>query len=308
MDGDASTADAAWAWSTAITNSWSLGAAAAGMTRASIACVSIPITQEMWIDGFRLGADNSDDDDHQLLMVSPSSVENGACTVQPLPSSDELIYAAGLGSNSELALPAGTAVHVTPSMGYLVLYDHLVNDTTSAITGSTTIEIHQVADPATVAHDVDMVLGGGPSSLMISPTHQTQTSFCTPTQTAGYQWNVIALWPHMHDSGTHITVSVAGAAAPILDTDYSYLDEHWYPIPEAQQLVDTNAELDVTCTMAKVTGTLGYDEIKSESQGDTVCWTGIYKWPTGTDPSTAQGVPYGPEVCVDGIASTHLGD
>jgi hypothetical protein len=301
MDGDASTADAAWSWSPAISDDWSLGPAA-GSARASIACVSVPITQEMWIDGFRLGSDNSDDDDHQLLLVSPSPVENGLCTVQPLPSNNELIYAAGLGTNSELALPAGTAVHVTPAMGYLVLYDHLVNATTSAITGTTTIEIHQVADSSTVAHDVDMVLGGQ-GTLAISPTNQTQTGPCHPTETAGYQWHVIGLWPHMHDSGTHATVSVGGT--PILDTDYSYLDEHWYAVPESQQLVDTGAELDVTCTMAKVTTTLGYNEIQSESQGYTVCWTGIYKWPTGTDPSTAQGVPYGPEVCVDGIASTH---
>jgi hypothetical protein len=301
MDGDASSADAAWAWSPAITDPWSLNSLGSAGPAATIRCMSVPITQEMWIDGFRLGSNNADDDDHQLLLVSPVSVENGECE---LSSSDELIYAAGLGANSELALPAGTAVHVTPSMGYLALYDHLVNDTTSTITGSTTIEIHQVADPATVVHDVDMVLGGM-GSFTITPSAPTTTGHCYPTHTAGYQWNVIALWPHMHESGTHVSVAVEGASAPMLDTNYSYLDEHWYPVPEAQQLVDTNAVLDVTCTMANATTALEYGEIQPESQGQTVCWTGIYKWPTGTDPSMATGVTYGPEDCVENIASTH---
>jgi hypothetical protein len=295
--GDTSTADAAWTWQAAITNNWVITSVGAGVVHTNSSCASIPIAQEMWIDGFRLGSSATTADEHPLLVVTTDSAASG-CKYDPLSTNDEMLYAGGFGPNNEVDLPSGTAVHITPAMGNLVLYDRLENDTGSTINGSTTIEVHQVADPSTVVHDVDMVLGGM-GSLAISPTNTTATGHCHPTITAGYQWNIIGLWPHMHESGTHVTVSIAGTS--LLDTDYSHLDEHWDMVPET--LLDTGAELDVTCTMANATTALGYDEVKAESQGDTVCWTGIYKWPTGTDSAT--GAPYGPEACVQGIAPLH---
>jgi hypothetical protein len=291
--GDTSTADAAWTWQPAITNNWMLGPAGSGSVRTTSSCASIPIAQEMWIDGFRLGSSATTADEHPLLVVTTDPT---CGQYDPLSTNDEMLYAGGFGPNNEVDLPSGTAVHITPAMGNLVLYDRLENNTGSTINGSTTIEVHQVADPSTVVHDVDMVLAGTGNSLAIAPPNtMTATGHCHPTITAGYQWHIIGLWPHMHESGTHVTVSIVGGTT-LLDTDYSHLDEHWYTIPET--LLDTGAELDVTCTMANATTTLTYDEVEAESQGSTVCWTGMYKWPTGTDSAT--GAPYGPEACVQG--------
>src|SRR5262249_13863934 len=155
----------------------------------------------------------------------------------PFQSDDanaEVVFATGLGSNSALELPTGTAVHLVPgsrSPLYFKLYGHLVNETGSAISGTNGIEVHQVADPSPVAHDVDMVMDGMGSFSIAAQQSMTVSGACFPTSAApGYQWHIVGLWPHMLESGTHVSVTIGSTA--ILDTDYSYLDERNYVIPE----------------------------------------------------------------------------
>jgi len=294
---DAGTADAAWDWQPLISNNWTMAAGQSG-----IKCMIMPITQEMWIDGFRPAAAMDPANDHQFVIVTPDS---GCLLDRALNPEDELIYAAGLG-DAQLALPTGTAVHVTPKNAAnqslnLVLYDHIANEGSSPVSGTSAIEVHYVADPATVAHEVDMVLGGN-GSMWNVPANDQPTSItgqCFPTTAAGYQWHVVAVWPHMHESGQHVTVSIAGQTTPIFDGGYDYQHEGTYVVPDT--LVDTGAELDVRCTLANANPVaLTYDEIMPEPDGKTVCWTGLYKYPTGTDPNTATGTAYGPEACVVG--------
>jgi hypothetical protein len=295
IDGPATTGsdagvDAAWTWQTLITNTWTMPANASG-----ISCHTIPITQEAWIDGFRPAGPMDPANDHLFVMITSSSSCSGT---QPLGPSDELIYAAGLGM-ADLELSAGTAVHVAPGTSstlYLKLYDHVSNETSSPISGTSAIEAHYVADPTTVVHDVDMVLGGLGSFSIGAGTDAVKVGQCTPTTTPGYQWHLVALWPHMHESGTHVSVGFQGQT-PFFDEAYDYQHERTYTIPDT--LVDTNALLDVSCTLQNANPvTLTYGEFVPEAMGNTVCWTGLYKYPTGTDPSTAPGTFYGPEACV----------
>ncbi len=292
------TPDAGWSWQSLISNNWSMPSMTAG-----IRCSTLPITQEMWIDGFRPGADMNAENDHQFVIVTSDSSCLGD---RALESVDELIYGVGLGSNGQLELPAGTAVHVVPSTTstplYLMLYDHIANETTSTITGTSSIDVHFVADPTTVAHDVDMVLGGGTFSMPANDPSYAVNGPCQPAVSDGYQWHLVALWPHMHESGMHATVEVGGTT--VLDTAYSYLDEQTYVVPDT--LVDTNAVLDVGCSLMNANAfALNYGEIQPEMCAtppcSSVCWTGLYKYPTGTDPSSAMGVPHGPEACVKGL-------
>ena len=289
---DAGGVDAAWNWQTLITNNWSVLAGRSGIT-----CTTIPITQEAWIDGFRPAGPMDPANDHQFVIISPNATCSGT---QPLGQDDELIYAAGLGS-ADLELPAGTAVHLVPGTSTplnLMLYDHVVNDTGATIDGTSAIEAHYVIDPTTVVHDVDMVLGGEGTLSVPANNQPTQaTGPCLPTSgTPGYQWHLVALWPHMHESGTHVTVGIQGQT-PFFDEAYDYQHERTYTIPDT--LVDTGAQLDVTCTLQNANpSTLTYGEFLPEAQGNTVCWTGLYKYPTGTNPSTAPGTYYGPEACV----------
>jgi len=295
---DATPSDAAWSWQSLISNDWTMP-----MQDAGIRCSTLPITQEMWIDGFRPGTAMSPANDHQLLIVTANTTCSGT---QPLGTDDELIYAVGLGSNGQLELPTGTAVHLVPSTTStplnLMLYDDIANETASTITGTSSIEVHLVDDPTTVAHDVDMVLGGDD---LVAPANGQYVANgpCAPAVSTGYQWHLVALWPHMHESGTHATVTVGGTT--VLDTAYSYLQEQTYVIPDT--LVDTGAEVVVGCTIDNTYAQeLTYGEVAPESEvftgpppyRNTVCWTGLYKYPTGTDPS---GSPKGPEACVTGL-------
>jgi len=308
IDGPTSTGsdagvDAAWDWQPLISNDWM---EAAGQS--NVRCKLVPITQEMWIDGFRPAAAMDPTNDHQFVIVTPDTTGCGNMVDRPLQPEDELIYAAGLG-DAQLAFPTGTAVHVTPKNAAnqnlnLVLYDHLSNEGSAAVSGTSAIEVHYVADPTTVAHEVDMVLGGNGATWNVPANDQPTpiTGQCFPTTAAGYQWHVVAVWPHMHESGQHVTVSIssAGQTTPIFDAAYDYQHEGTYVVPDT--LVDTGAELDVRCTLANANPVaLSYDEIMPEPDGKTVCWTGIYKYPTGTDPNKTGHTPYGPEACVTGL-------
>jgi len=308
IDGPTSTGsdagvDAAWDWQPLISNTWT---EAAGQS--NVRCTLVPITQEMWIDGFRPAAAMNPANDHQFVIVTPNSGGCGSMLDRPLYSQDELVYAAGLGSDvseAQFTLPAGLAVHLTPTnlagqSLYLILYDHIANEGTSAVSDTSSIEVHVVADPTTVAHEVDMVLGGnGEFTVPTGDTPMTVDGPCTPTTAAGYQWHLVGVWPHMHESGQHVTVSIAGQATPIYDAAYDYQHEGTHLVRDT--LVDTGAELDVRCTLANANPVaLSYDEIMPEPDGRTVCWTGLYKYPTGTDPNLATHTPVGPEACVVG--------
>jgi len=291
IDSSTPTADA-WQWQTLITNNWSQSS-----TGPIISCATMIVQQDMWIDGFRSSAMTEDNDHQFLILTTDPSASSSSCNQgRELEADDELLYGAGLGQN-EVDLPTGTAVHITPaaknaqgvlSQTYLLLYDHLDTGTGS---GASSVDVH-VVEQANVQHDVDLMLAGQANFVM--PATPPPASSCFPAVSPGYEWNIVGLWPHMHESGQHVTVSIAGTN--ILDTAYTYANEQTYM---QAATVGTEQNLSVTCTLQSTT-TLTYGELKSESAGNTVCWTGIYKWPTGNDPSTETGLGYGPETCVTG--------
>jgi hypothetical protein len=278
---DSNTTADAWQWSTLITNDWSQASNAP-----TISCKTMLVQQDMWIDGFRSSA-MTEENDHQFLILTPNSTCPGNNYL--FGENDELLYGAGLGAN-EVDLPAGTAAHVTPTImvngtpqtAFLMLYDHLDAGTAS---GASSIEVHTV-EQASVQHDVDLMLAGqGTINMPTEPASST----CIPAAASSYTVNVVGLWPHMHESGQHVTVSVAGTN--ILDTDYTYANEQTYM---QSATITSQQNLSVTCTLQS-SATLTYNELKPESAGGTLCWTGIYKWPTGSDPVAFN---YGPEECV----------
>ncbi len=291
IDTSMPTADA-WQWQTLITNDWTQSPSGP-----IISCASMLVQQDMWIDGFRSSA-MTEENDHQFVILTPNSLcANGAYA---FGENDELLYGAGLGQN-EVDLPTGTAAHVTPTImvngspqtAYLMLYDHLAEGNGS---GASSVDVH-VVEQASVQHDVDLMLAGQGNIDYVpgNSSSEPAASNCIPAVTSGYEWNIVGLWPHMHESGQHVMVSIAGTS--ILDTDYTYVNEQTYM---KAATVGTQQDLSVTCTLQS-SSTLMYDELKPESaepKGGTVCWTGVYKWPTGNDPSTATGLAYGPETCV----------
>ena len=287
IDTTTPTADA-WQWQTLITNDWSQSPSGP-----IISCAWMLVQQDMWIDGFRSSA-MTEDNDHQFLILT---TDPSCSTGRALEKTDELLYGAGLGQN-EVDLPAGTAAHVSPSMlvngtpqtTYLMLYDHLAEGTGS---GASSVDVH-VVEQANVQHDVDLMLAG--QGNINVPTVEPAPSTCLPAISSGYEVNIVGLWPHMHESGQHVTVAVGGTN--ILDTDYTYSNEQTYM---QSATVGSMQNLSVTCTLQSAT-TLTYGELKPESAGNTVCWTGIYKWPTGADTAA---LDYGPEQCVQSSPSQY---
>ena len=300
-DGAAPDGAASWSWQSLVAESWTAPAPSYNLN-----CAQIPITQEMWIDGFRPAAGMGAGNDHQIALVTQVATPDGDCSSRPLEDGDQLIYASGLGSNEELRLPAGTAVHLVPGTAaqpnYVMLYSHVSNETGATLTGTSGVDVHVVADPTTVAHDVDMILGGQAAfNVPDDDAAHVVPALCSPAAAAGYQWHLVAVWPHMHESGTHATITIEDASltpiTTVLDTDYSYANEQFYPANDA--LVDTGDTIAFQFTMQNAGAkALTYNELLPESVGYTLDWAGIYKYPTGDDASSGA---HGPEACVRGL-------
>ena len=293
-------------YTTLITSTWSMPGQDWGNF-----CAIQPITQEMWIDSFRLGSATDPTNDHQLLYVT--STPPASCAPQ-LDDTDSIIYGAGDAGGSgnplqEVDLPANMAVHLLPGTS-LVLNSHIDNSApgTTTVNGESVIEAHAIENPNPAQLTaVDMVLAGDaqldvPANMPAPPAQNSLyqvTGTCYPTAMASEQWHIVMLWPHMHQSGRVATVSIehAGASTTILnDSNYSISTDSYY-VPVANGLVDTGDELNVECSLTNQHNfALDQDgETMPDSQGGALCWTGVYKWPAGYNQNVTS--PYG---CVVG--------
>ena len=254
----------------------------------------VAIMQEMWIDGFRPTATSSPGNDHQLVSVStcdpmtyPDACPMHAASVGTLPRADTLIYASGFDHADVVELPAGTAVHLTPTtngvQNWLVLTNEVSNDTGATLnadyTSTSGVEYHAVADPATVAHPVEMILGGEAQTTTI-PAHSTKD--WPGLHITDEAITIVALWPHMHAIGTHQKVEVqpasTGPMQTVIDVDYSVSSQSAYPMAislPTESVIKTTCSYDNT-TAATITLDNATQEVPSE-----ICWVGFYKYPVG---------------------------
>ena len=89
--------------------------------------------------------------------------------------------------------------------------------------------------------------------------------------------NIIALWPHKHQTATHqkVVQTHGGVQTAILDDDYSFVEQKNYP--EVPTISVANGDrIDTTCTYVNNTGkTMRF----GESSLDEMCFTGIYRYP-----------------------------
>ena len=184
-----------------------------------------------------------------------------------------IIFASGVGTN-ELVFPAGMGMKLESGTS-LGLQLHIFNTSDAMLTGTSGIEILEV-DPATVTNELDVFLPG-PKDLAIGP-HATSSKSGTCTVTKPY--TLIALFPHMHQLGTHLktTVHTAGADKIIHDGVYNF--EHQEVIPIQPISLAVGDTITTECTWNNTTAaTVGY----GESSTTEMCYSILYRYPRGTD-------------------------
>lgn len=183
------------------------------------------------------------------------------------------IYASGVGTG-ELMFPPGKAMKIDAGTA-LGLQLHIYNTSDNMLSGTSGIEVLEV-DPATVTDEIDMFLPG-PRSLAIAPN---QTSTKTGTCTVTTPYTLIALFPHMHQLGTHFktTIKTGGVERVIHDKPYSF--DHQAVIPLDSIKLAAGDTITTECTWNNTTNqTVGY----GESSTTEMCYSILYRYPRGTD-------------------------
>ena len=183
------------------------------------------------------------------------------------------IYASGVGTN-ELMFPPGKAMRI-PAGTLLGLQLHIYNTTDATLTGKSGIEILEI-DPATVTDEVDMFLPG-PQNISIPP-NQPATLRGTCTVKTPYQ--LFALFPHMHQLGTHLktTLTIGGVERVINDAPYDF--EHQGVLSFEPIQMNAGDKITTECTWMNTTSqTVTY----GESSTTEMCYSILYRFPRGTD-------------------------
>ena len=183
-----------------------------------------------------------------------------------------MIYASGVGTN-ELIFPPGKGFKMTAGT-VLGLQLHIYNSSDAVLTGTSGVEILEV-DPATITDEVDLFLPG-PKNLSLPPNQPTtQTGTCTVTE----PYSVFALFPHMHQLGTHFksTLTVGGAEMTLIDGEYDF--EH-QPVMTFEPIqLAVGDKITTTCTWhnpGSTTVTYG------ESTETEMCYSILYRFPRGS--------------------------
>ncbi|NUO53843.1 MAG: hypothetical protein HOV80_33790, partial [Polyangiaceae bacterium] len=135
-----------------------------------------------------------------------------------------IIYASGVGTNA-LEFPPGVGLKLHKG-DTLVLQLHLFNTAFEPLSGTSGIEIVEIA-PENVEQEADIFLPG-PLDLNISPNQvTTQTGVCDINS----EQTVFAVFPHMHQLGTHFktTLTVGGTDTVLHDGDYDFNHQAFIP-------------------------------------------------------------------------------
>lgn len=238
-------------WEPLVTATWSL---APGEERTSQLSLSA-VPEDVAITAIRPIAPPGTH--HTLLAKGDASLTDGT-----------FIYASGVGT-SELAFPPGTAMKLQAGQ-LLGLQLHIYNNSDMTLTGTSGIEV-MTADPATIEHDVDLFLPG-PRDLNIAPGVATAQGTCTVTAPQ----TVFALFPHMHQYGTHLktTLTVGGVPRVVSDDPYSF--EHQKIVSFAPIALAPGDTITTECTWNNTTASpIGY----GESSDTEMCYSILFRYP-----------------------------
>lgn len=256
-----------------IGRTWSLTAGQTDTYR----CVQITVPQDTYIAAFYAQAPQGTH--HTVLTITNTPQHaDGEWNCSAGSLDFQMLFASGVGTN-ELAFPDGVAIRV-PAGYHATLNLHLFDATDHALNGETAIYVKTAPTAPDAAHLAEMVFSG---TFNISVPSDNQMHTADGGCTLGADYNLLALWPHMHQTGVHqlVTLTPSGSSTPttLLDKDYSFFEQkNWPQVPAIQ--VHAGDKLWTTCSYKNNTGNA---EMFGESSLDEMCFTGLYRYPATGD-------------------------
>lgn len=208
---------------------------------------------------------------HETFNIDPSPAADGTSACGPLENEWQPLFASGVGSGT-IAMPAGVALKI-PAGSQVVLNLHLFNTDDAEVSGEAGLDVVLI-DAASVQQEAEVVLAGvvpqTPPSPPIATGVQTRTGTCRMTGAT----NIVAIFPHMHQLGTHLKMDtvIGGTTTTAYDQDYSFTDQrfHIFPTPIA---MGSNDALNVTCTYNNTTGgSVNFGDSSNEEMCFAIAW------------------------------------
>jgi hypothetical protein len=230
-------------------------------------CLKLELTRDIYVSAIRpvhpLGT-------HHTFVALSDSGEGERCT--SAVALGELIYAAGVGSEG-LTLPEGVALKLSAGK-FLNLSLHLYNATGMPLQGTSGLEVIEI-DPARVEYESDTLLAG-PLGFELPPGRSTIQHECAMTA----ETTAFALFPHMHQLGTHLktTVTVGGVSKVLHDGEYYFEEQRQFPIEPLH--LSPGDKISTECTFVNPgPNTVGF----GESSDTEMCFSVLFRYPaTGT--------------------------
>ncbi|MCX5741594.1 MAG: hypothetical protein NT062_03740 [Proteobacteria bacterium] len=184
-----------------------------------------------------------------------------------------IIYASGVGTEA-VQFPPGAGLKL--AAGTLVgLQLHTFNTGDVALQGTSGAEIYRVA-PEDFTDEVDLVLAGSKTIALPPNTTTTVTGTCIVKA----RQTVFALFPHMHQLGTHFktTLTVGGVAHVIHDAPYAF--EHQPFLAIEPVVLEPGDTITTECTWNNTTASMVTFGESSETE---MCFSIMYRFPARGD-------------------------
>jgi Copper type II ascorbate-dependent monooxygenase, C-terminal domain len=249
-------------WELLLEGDWSLDPGLEAYT-----CVVATVPEEMFVHAFRPVAPEGT---HHTVLTVGNIGEDGTFPCSAGTNGQNMIYGSGVGTEAGV-MPPGVAVKLEAG-SKLLLNLHLFNVSTDTITGTSGIEIQRI-EPDDVVYEATSVLAGPLDLNIPAQSTVTETGYCTmPTDTT-----IFAVGPHMHQLGTHMTVTaqMAGGDEVMHDAPYTFDDQRHVAIDPPLQL-SAGDQVKVDCTYNNTTNSsVGF----GDSSNQEMCFAGLFLYP-----------------------------
>lgn len=215
--------------------------------------------------------------DHDIFVgairpISPQGTHHAVLAIGNFQAGN-ILYASGVDTNA-LQFPPGVGLRLRAGDD-IVLQLHVFNPSQEAISGTSGIEVIEIP-PGEVEQEADIYLPG-PLNLDIPPN---QTSTKTSTCVVGSDQTIFAVFPHMHQLGSHFktTLTVGGESSVLHDDDYDF--NHQAFIPFDPITLSPGDSITTECTWNNTTS---QSVSWGESSTTEMCFSIMYRYPAQDD-------------------------
>ncbi len=248
-------------WQTLIAGEWSLAGGSEGYV-----CVAVTMQETIWVKAFR--PINPEGTHHTVL--TKGGFGSGTFPCDASTNGENMIFGSGLGTET-MEMPEGVAMRLEEGTT-LLLNLHLYNVNGTELSGLSGTEILQ-AHPDEVMHEAVGTLAG---TLNISIPPQSQGS-ASGSCTFHQPTTLFGVGPHMHQTGTHMTVTAmqGGGNTVLHDAPYTFDDQLIYPV-EPGLTINPGDSVRIDCSYDNPTSS---HITWGDSSDQEMCFASLWTYP-----------------------------